>query len=294
MSIVTRLHNQGLIKPPPFVFGGTQYETIMGSQAYGVSSESSDVDIYGFCIPPKDMVFPHLRGEIQGFGDQIQHFEQYQQHHVKEGSTQKEYDLNIYSIVKYFDLCMDNNPNLIDSLFTPQMCVTKATKIAQHVRDNRKLFLHKGAWHRFKGYAYSQMHKMGLKSPQAGSKRRELVEKHGYDIKFAYHIVRLLNEVEQILVEGDLDLQRNNDQLKSIRRGEWTVDQIEQYFAVKEKALETTYAESKLQYKPDQVAIKRVLMECLEEHYGSLEGCVESSDRYKDILREVQKLVSQV
>lgn len=294
MSIITRLHTQGLIKPPTFVFGGTQYETIMGSQAYGVSGDSSDMDIYGFCIPPKDYTFPHLRGEIPSFGTPGPRFEQYQQHHVKEGSTGKEYDLNIYNIVKYFQLCMDNNPNMIDSLFTPQMCVTKATKIAQHVRDNRKLFLHKGAWHRFKGYAYSQMHKMGLKSPQAGSKRKELVEKHGYDIKFAYHIVRLLNEVEQILVEGDLDLQRNNDQLKSIRRGEWTMDQIEQYFVTKEKALETTYSESKLQHSPDEIVIKRILMECLEEHYGSLQGVVESSDRYKDILRSIQTLVSQI
>ena len=28
------------------------------------------------------------------------------------------------------------------------------------IRDARRLFLHKGAWWKFKGYAYSQLHKM--------------------------------------------------------------------------------------------------------------------------------------
>lgn len=294
MAVIDRLHKKGLIKPPSFVAGGTQYETIMGSQAYGVSGDSSDMDIYGWCIPPKDMVFPHLRGEIPGFGDQIQRFEQFQQHHVIEKDTGKEYDLNIYNVVKYFSLCMQNNPNMIDSLFTPEMCVTKVTGIARHVRDNRKIFLHRGAWFRFKGYAYSQMHKLGLKSPQPGSKRALDVAKNGYDTKFAYHIVRLLNEVEQILVEGDLDLQRNNDQLKSIRAGEWTAEQIEQYFIVKERALEVTYTESKLQDRPNAAIIKKLLLEVLEEHYGSLEGCVSGLDHHLQILKQIQKLVEKI
>lgn len=51
------------------------YETIMGSVAYGVSSDTSDMDVYGFAIPPKDDVFPHLRGEILCFGKQHKRFE---------------------------------------------------------------------------------------------------------------------------------------------------------------------------------------------------------------------------
>ena len=47
------------------------------------------------------------------------------------------------------------------------------------MRENRRLFLHKGAWPKFKGYAYSQLHKLAIKSPQG--KRAELVAEHGYD-----------------------------------------------------------------------------------------------------------------
>lgn len=294
MELLERLASKGLIKPPPFVRGSTQYLTIMGSTAYGVSSDASDIDVYGFCIPPKDIVFPHLAGEIYGFGRQIQRFEQFQQHHIIEKDHRKEYDFSIYNIVKYFQLCMDNNPNMIDSLFTREQQVLGATKIANHVRDNRKLFLHKGSWHKFKGYAYSQMHKMRIKDPDETSVRYEMIQKHGYDVKFAYHVVRLLNEVEQIMVDHDLDLMRNNEQLKAIRRGDWTMEQIEQHFYEKEKSLEEVYSKSTLRHSPDEAVIKKLLMECLEEYYGSLQGCVETADHYKDMLRQIQQIVSKV
>lgn len=294
MDLIERLHSKGLIKPPSFVIGGTQYLTIMGSVAYAVSSDTSDMDIYGWCIPPKDMIFPHLNGEILGFGRQIKRFEQFQQHHINEKDHGKEYDLNIYNIVKFFQLVMDNNPNMIDSLFTDQTCVLKSTKLSDHVRDNRRLFLHKGSWHRFKGYAYQQMHKMKIKNPDPNSNRYEMVKTYGYDVKFAYHVVRLLNEVEQILMEGDLDLRRNNDQLKAIRRGEWTMQQIEQYFVDKEKGLEQLYLDSKLPKYPDEEKIKKVLLEVLEEHFGSLDGAIETKDHYRNILRQIQQLVSKV
>lgn len=294
MDLIERLHSKGLIKPPPYVIGGTQYLTIMGSQAYAVNNDDSDLDLYGWCIPPKDMIFPHLRGEIPGFGLQVQKFEQFQQHGVIEKDHNKEYDLNIYSIVKYFQLVMENNPNMIDSLFTDETCALKSTKISNHVRDNRKTFLSKKAWHTFKGYAYAQMKKMRTKEHNPEGKRFHMIEKYGYDVKFAYHVVRLLNEVEMILIDHDLDLRRNNDQLKEIRAGLWTMDQIEAYFLMKERALEETYVKSTLRHKPDEPAIKKILLEVLEEHFGTLQGMVETADHYKDMLRQIQQIVSKV
>lgn len=158
--IIQKLQTQNLIHPPKWLPDNLIYCTVMGSDAYGVSSGSSDIDVYGYCIPRKDMVFPHLAGEIPGFGRQIQKFEQWSEHHVEQPGTDKIYDFSIYSIVKYFYLCMENNPNMIDSLFTPQRCIIHNTQIGEHVRSNRKMFLHKGSWHKFKGYAYAQLHKI--------------------------------------------------------------------------------------------------------------------------------------
>src|SRR5580704_3867209 len=68
MSTLQRLADRGLVKPPRWLPGNVQYETIMGSVAYGVSSDTSDLDVYGWAFPPKDDIFPHIHGEVPGFG----------------------------------------------------------------------------------------------------------------------------------------------------------------------------------------------------------------------------------
>lgn len=291
--LLNNLYKQNLIHPPKWLMDNVSYMTIMGSQAYGVSSDDSDLDVYGFCIPPKDLVFPHLAGEIPGFGRQIQRFEQWQEHHVSDPNKKVEYDFAVFSIVKYFQLCMENNPNMIDSLFTPRNCVIHSTAVSEIVRENRKLFLHKGSWHKFKGYAYAQMAKIRNKVNANNEKRAASIAEHGYDLKFAYHIVRLLNEVEQILVEGDLDLQRNREQLKEIRRGEWTIDQVETYFETKERALEATYAASALPHSPDEDRIKRLLLNCLEQHYGNLTAAVSLDVNVEAMVRDIRSVLDK-
>lgn len=100
MSTLQRLTDRGLIKPPRWLPGNVQYETIMGSVAYGVSSDTSDIDVYGWAIPQKEELFPHLRGEVPGFGTPRARFEQCQEHHVEDRDALsghgRTYDLTIY------------------------------------------------------------------------------------------------------------------------------------------------------------------------------------------------------
>ncbi|MDM8515144.1 nucleotidyltransferase domain-containing protein [Desulfobacterales bacterium HSG16] len=296
-SLFQELKKKGLAGPHPgFLPTSIHYEVIMGSVAYGTSDDTSDMDVYGFCIPPRDYVFPHLRGEIFGFSKPGARFDQFQKHHILDesamGGKGRVYDVTIFSIVKFFKLCMDNNPNMIDSLFVPRRCILHSTKVGELVRENRYLFLHKGAWHKFKGYAFSQIHKMRTKNPVG--KRKKIIEKFGYDIKFACHVVRLLNEVEQILTEHDLDLERNREQLKAIRRGEWTQRQVEEYFAEKEMELENLYTKSSLPYKPDEKRIQDLLLECLEYHYGNIDDCVVNQDQALRALRDIDQILQKV
>ncbi len=296
MSTLQRLTDRGLVRPPRWLPANVQYETIMGSVAYGVSSDTSDVDVYGWAVPPKDDVFPHLRGEVAGFGKQHKRFEQFQEHHVKDADALaghgRVYDLTVFGVVKFFQLAMENNPNVLDSLFTPATCVLHSTRAGNLVRENRRLFLHKGAWPKFKGYAYSQLHKIAGKEPTG--KRAAVVAAHGYDTKFAYHVVRLLGEVEQILLEGDIDLQRDNERLKAIRRGEWSEDRLRKWAADKEADLERAYAASQLPAVPDEAGLKALLLNCLEEHYGSLGGCLVQPDRAVAVLKAVQAELEKV
>ena len=187
---------------------------------------------------------------------------------------------------------INNNPNIIDSLFVPRNCILHSTPIGDLVREQRKLFLHKGCWAKFKGYAYGQIHKIRTKSPIG--KRKDIVEEHGYDIKFAYHVVRLLGEVEQLMIEQDLDLTRNAEQLKAIRRGEWSIEQLESYFTNKEKALESVYLNCGLPEKPNESAIRELLMNCLEQQYGSLEGVVIKQNQGTVALRKIKKIIDDM
>ncbi len=110
-------------------------------------------------------------------------------------------------------------------------------------------------------------------------------------MKFAYHVVRLLDEAEQLLLEGDLDLQRNREMLKSIRRGEWTQEQVLDYFEKKRIDLETAKTKSVLPPAPDERAIRDLLLRCLETHYGSLDGCVRVPGRAEDLLRRIKEMI---
>lgn len=292
-NIVQKIADQKLISPPKWLPENVHYCVIMGSEAYGVSSGDSDVDIYGYCMPPKGLMFPHLSGEISGFGKQIQKFDQWQEHHVMSADKKKEYDFTIYSIVKFFQLCMENNPNMLSALNVPQRCVMFASKSAQSVRDRRDIFLHKGSYHKFRGYAYAQLHKLDGNSNSKNEKRAADIEKFGFSTKFAYHIVRLALEAEQILTEHHLDVDRNAEILRSIRNGEWSLEKIRGWFDSKEKHLEELYHKSTLQHSPNEDTIKELLLNCIEDHYGSVSEKIitETSDR--NALLEIKKILDK-
>lgn len=267
--LFSQIKEQGLFKKEaPDVFNSINYECRMGSWAYGLSNDDSDLDIYGFGTPFRSYVFPHWYGEIEGFGTKLPRFHNFQEHHIPFDG--KSVDLTIYSIVRFFDLCLQNNPNMIDSLFVPDKAITFIDPIGQLVRDNRQRFLHKGCWHKFKGYAYSQLHKMQIKTPDPGSKREANFKKYGFDTKFAYHVVRLMLEVEEILEHGTLTLDKNVKILQDIRQGLVSEQEIHELFALKERELEKLYQDSKLPYGSTDIEeeIKTLLLKCLTMAYG--------------------------
>jgi predicted nucleotidyltransferase len=274
-------------KPPNFLIDNTHYLVMGGSHMYGCNTATSDKDIVGWCIPPKEMVFPHLAGEIMDFGRQKKRFGEWISGKIQYNT--EEYECVVFSVVKFFNLCLDNNPNVLETLFAPIDCVLHCTASATIVRESRLTFLHKGIYPKLKGYAYSQLAKM--RSQERVGKRAESVAEHGFDLKFASHTVRLLLEAEMVLTEGDLDLRRHREQIKSIRRGEWTCQQIIDWATAKEKQLEVMYQESKLPWGPDEAKIKAILLNCLETHYGSLEKCVSrEQDTYKQGMAEISAI----
>lgn len=204
------------------------------------------------------------------------------------------------------------------------------------------MFLSKKAWHKFKGYAFSQLNKMKSKQvklfvhmcqangldplnitiedalvffqskridkshdqvltklfndvgvPSKRTKRIPRIIEHGYDTKFGYHVVRLIDECQQILEEGDLDLTRSREHLKAIRRGEWSEEKVVNYFDTKLAVLEDVYGKSDLRYSPDEEAIKTLLVECLEMHYGSIDKMVDMNNVAKQYLLDAHAILDK-
>lgn len=296
-SHIQQLCKSGLINDAPaFLAGAVQYEVVMGSIAFGVSSDTSDFDVYGFAIPPKDDAFPHLRGEVPGFDACTPSFKHFQKHHIYDaqalGGRGRTFDVTVYAMARYFQLLLENNPNIIDTLFVPRNCVLHSSPIGEMVRENRQLFLHKGCWPKFKGYAYNQLNKIRTKAPKG--KRKAMVDEFGYDVKFAYHVVRLINEVEQLLLESELDLQRSSEQLKAIRRGEWPLERLEQYVADKEKTLEQLYSRSALPNKPNTQGVRELLLNCYEQYYGSLKDAVVKTSDYQQAVADISAILDKL
>jgi hypothetical protein len=124
------------------------------------------------------------------------------------------------------------------------------------------------------------------------SKRQNDVRLNKFDSKFATHLVRLCLEIEQVLTEGDLTLNKHSEILKSIRRGEWTEQQVRDWFAEKEKFLEKLYHENTaLPQKPREDEVRAVLMDCLRYHYGDLTTCVNELDKHEIMIRKIKEIV---
>ena len=153
--------------------------------------------------------------------------------------------------------------------------------------------MHKGCWHKFKGYAYSQFHKIETKVNRSNPKRAESIEKFGYDVKFAYHVVRLILEAEQILTEHDLDLERNSALLRAVRSGGWSLDRLKVFLYSKEKDLDDVYNKSSLRYRPNEQAIKELLLNCMEMHYGKIATELHVSGDVNTLIAELKSVMEK-
>ena len=115
------------------------YLTVAGSIAYGTNNENSDVDVRGFAVESIDSL---LTGKS---------FEQ-----IESDAT----DTVIYGLRKYFKLCAECNPNVLELLGTKPEHVLFMSDAGKKVRDNVEIFLSKRAYKKFVGYATAQLRRL--------------------------------------------------------------------------------------------------------------------------------------
>lgn len=145
---------------------------------------------------------------------------------------------------------------------------------------------------KLRAYASSQFSK--IESKKAVGKRKEAIERLGFCLKFASHSLRLLFETEQILINGDLDLEANSQILLQVKKGDWKLEDIYELIQTKQIELEKLIPNSKLQAIANESEIKTILMEALEMHYGNLDREMPKQDVYKNALRKMKETLDSV
>lgn len=116
------------------------YEYIRGSQAYGLATETSDVDTGGVFMCPID--------SLLGLG-----------HDYKEQVSSSKHDDVWYELNKFFKLLLSSNPTMIEALFIPDDCVLYEHPIMTEIKKHRELFITKKMFPTFFGYGKSQIEK---------------------------------------------------------------------------------------------------------------------------------------
>jgi hypothetical protein len=244
-------------------------ESIMGSHAYGCQTKNSDYDILSIILPKLEHLNPQKYGFILGF-DQLPEFKGKELKGDKNKVVigKQVVEAEWISLIDFFVKAgLKGSPNLIECLFCKKELVTVGTKMGYYLRDQRKVFLSMRTFQAFKGYANGQMHRIRTRKPET-DERQLLIEKYGMDIKMCYHTLRLLDQIEQILTIGDIDLMRNKEECKLMRAGEWgNFDRFDKYFQKKMDYLEELSRKCNLPPQPQQGALKKLLMEIIEEHY---------------------------
>lgn len=191
---------------------------LVGSTVHGlVLSGKDDRDEMGVCVEP--------RRYVVGFG-KFEHWV-YRTAAEREGnpgarSQAGDLDLTIYSLRKWARLALQGNPTVLLLLYLPVDALVIRTGAGEELQNLAPAFASRHAGKRFLGYLEAQRQRLVGERGQRDVNRVELVEKFGYDTKYAMHMLRLGYQGVEYLETGRLTLpiqEPVRSHLMSVRQG---------------------------------------------------------------------------
>ncbi len=173
-----------------------------GSNLHGLHLPGKDDrDEVGICIEDIDAAM--------GFSE----FEQYIYRSAaeREGrhdapSQPGDLDLTIFSLRKFLRLAMQGNPQILQCLFVPSSLCLHIDALGSQLQEQAPLIVSRQAGHRYLGYLEAQRQRLLGERGQKKVNRPELEAKHGYDTKYAMHILRLGFQGRELMSTGKLTL----------------------------------------------------------------------------------------
>jgi uncharacterized protein len=225
--------------------------TLVGSEVFGTSlSGQGDRDEMGICIEPPEYVcglstFEHYIVRTQPEG-------------VRSGPS--DLDCTIYSVRKWMRLATSGNPTVLLPLFVRDEHLIVRTALGDELRALAPAILSRQAGQRFAGYLQAQRERLlGIRGG-AHTNRPELVDVHGFDTKYAMHMVRLGIQGVELLEHGTITLPMNEPWrtwLVDLRQGLRSRAEALEVASDMEQRLATLATTSPLRQQPDLDAVNR-------------------------------------
>jgi predicted nucleotidyltransferase len=226
ISIRKHAQRAGLEEAPAEVHDWKLYEyviyrCVVGSRAYGLSNDESDVDRRGIYLPPAD-----LQWSLYGVPEQLE---------------DRERDEVYWELQKFITLALKANPNILECLHTPLVELT--TPVADQLLSLRSIFLSTLVYQTYNGYVLSQFKLL----------ERDLRTKGEIKWKHAMHLIRLLISGITILRDGfvPVDIASYRDRLLSIRQGTTSWDEVEAWRLDLHQEFDRAFVTTSLPDRPD-------------------------------------------
>lgn len=218
-----------------------------------------DIDLMGVFIAPANFYI----GLEQHKGNQTKEV-------VKEIDNMM-WDCVYYELRKFVKLLLKGNPNVLSLLWIEREHYLSISEFGRMLLENRRSFLgKKSLYEAFTGYAYGQLKRMEHWKTEGymGKKRKQLIERYGYDTKNAAHLIRLLAMGTEILKTGIPKVFRDDDaeMLLDIKIGKWSLKEVKDLSEKLFKDVEEAYEVSTLPEDPDFGRAEILVMSILQDH----------------------------
>jgi predicted nucleotidyltransferase len=239
----------------PAEIAGTRtiLRALVGSTAHGlgVSDGVDDRDEMGVCIEPMEYAIGFSRFETYIYRTAAE----------REGkpdakSRAGDLDLVIYSLRKYLGLALKGNPTVLMLLFSPpEHCEVRGDEL----QGLAPLIVSRKVAGPFLGYLTAQKQRLIGERGQKRTHRPELVEKYGFDTKYAMHMLRLGYQGVEVLSTGRMSLPMRESERKfllDVRTGQVPLGDCLERARQLEQALTELRETSPLRESPDVDAVE--------------------------------------
>jgi hypothetical protein len=229
---------------------------VVGSTVHGTGvAQQDDRDEMAIAVEP-----PHY---VIG----LRHWETTVERTQPEGvrSGPGDLDLVTHSLRKYARLAAKGNPTMLLPLFVPDSAVVSINPLGRELLNCRDMFLSRDAGTAFMGYLVAQRKRFTRESGgRHGKPRQELIDKYGFDTKYAGHVVRLALQGVELMETGRLSLpmqQAHREEIVGIRTGKMSYEDTVLRTSDLETKLRTAIEHTSLPEKADEGRINAFLQQ---------------------------------